>query len=374
MEPGQILEKCYQEASTRLNQPVILDPTALGLIEQVCRSRVGAPLRALLACLLAKAHRPELDIRKPYTEIGTEDSYSGRSYDEEYISSFIQRYQLPCNPTTAFLTPAFRAKNQPLEANVPLHGKPREPYDAFISLLELVQNGSLNAQELLTEVIRQLLLVKNERQQQIGSLIQRIKDQKVNLSADSIIQILNQHLQSKRSSRLPVLLVTAAYDVARDYLHKHPKPLQPHTAADIRAGTLGDLEIEFSTHQRLAVVYEMKTRRITINDLERAAQKVAGSTIQIDQYVFITTAPIDASIHGHAAYLSKQIGIEFMVFDCIQFLKHFIHLFYELRMAFLDRYEQLLLQEPESAVSHELKQKFLELRAAAQQSAEIRND
>jgi hypothetical protein len=374
MEPGQILEKCYQEASTRLNQPVILDPTALGLIEQVCRSRVGAPLRALLACLLAKAHRPELDIRKPYTEIGTEDSYSGRSYDEEYISSFIQRYQLPCNPTTAFLTPAFRAKNQPLEANVPLHGKPREPYDAFISLLELVQNGSLNAQELLTEVIRQLLLVKNERQQQIGSLIQRIKDQKVNLSADSIIQILNQHLQSKRSSRLPVLLVTAAYDVARDYLHKHPKPLQPHTAADIRAGTLGDLEIEFSTHQRLAVVYEMKTRLITINDLERAAQKVAGSPIQIDQYVFITTAPIDASIHGHAAYLSKQIGIEFMVFDCIQFLKHFIHLFYELRMAFLDRYEQLLLQEPESAVSHELKQKFLELRAAAQQSAEIRND
>ncbi len=118
----------------------------------------------------------------------------------------------------------------------------------------------------------------------------------------------------------------------------------------------------------------MKTRRIAINDLERAAQKVAGSASKIDQYVFITTAPIDASIHEHAAYLSKQLGIDFMVFDCIQFLKHFIHLFYELRMAFLDRYEQLLLQEPESAVSHELKQKFLELRAAAQQSVEIRND
>jgi len=118
----------------------------------------------------------------------------------------------------------------------------------------------------------------------------------------------------------------------------------------------------------------MKTRRIAINDLERAAQKVAGSASKVDQYVFITTAPIDASIHEHAAYLSKQLGIEFMVFDCIQFLKHFIHLFYELRMAFLDRYEQLLLREPESAVSYELKQKFLELRAAAQQSVEIRND
>jgi DNA adenine methylase len=374
MEPDQILEKCYQEASTRPNQPLIVDSTALRLIEQVCRSSVGAPVRALLACLLAKVHRPELDIRKPYTEIGTEDSYSGRTYDERYISSFIQRHKLPCNSTTAFLTPAFRTNNQPLEANVQLHGKPREPYDAFINLLQLVQNGSLNAQELLTEIIRQLLLLKNERQQQISLLIQRINTQRSELTAESIIQIVSRHLQSRRSSRLPVLLVAAAYDVAQDYLRKRPKPLQPHTAADVQAGTLGDLEIEFSTHQQLAVVYEMKTRRITLNDLDRATQKVAESSNRIDQYVFITTAPVDTSVHERAAQLSKQFGIELMILDCIQFLKHFIHLFYELRMAFLDRYEQLLLQEPESAVSHELKRKFLKLRTAAQHSSEIRND
>jgi hypothetical protein len=324
--------------------------------------------------LLAKVHRPELDIRKPYTEIGTEDSYSGRTYDERYISSFIQRHKLPCNSTTAFLTPAFRTNNQPLEANVQLHGKPREPYDAFINLLQLVQNGSLNAQELLTEIIRQLLLLKNERQQQISLLSQRINTQRSELTAESIIQIVSRHLQSRRSSRLPVLLVAAAYDVAQDYLRKRPKPLQPHTAADVQAGTLGDLEIEFSAHQQLAVVYEMKTRRITFNDLDRTTQKVAESSNRIDQYVFITTAPVDTSVHERAAQLSKQFGIELMILDCIQFLKHFIHLFYELRMAFLDRYEQLLLQEPESAVSHELKRKFLELRTAAQHSSEIRND
>ena len=171
-----------------------------------------------------------------------------------------------------------------------------------------------------------------------------------------------------------MLLVAAAYDVAQDYLRKRPKPLQPHTAADVQAGTLGDLEIEFSAHQQLAVVYEMKTRRITFNDLDRATQKVAESSNRIDQYVFITTAPVDTSVHERAAQLSKQFGIELMILDCIQFLKHFIHLFYELRMAFLDRYEQLLLQEPESAVSHELKRKFLKLRTAAQHSSEIRND
>ncbi len=328
-------------------------------------------MRALLACLLAKVHRPQLDIRKPYTEIGTDDSYSGRTYDERYITPFIYRYDLPCNPTTAFLTPAFRTFNQPLEPDVRLSGKPREPYDAFISLLQLVQNGLLDAKALLTEVIRQLILLKKEQQQQISLLIQRA-DTQSELSAESIIQIVSKHLESRRSSRLPVLLITAAYDVAQEYLRKRPKPLHPHTAADIRAGTIGDLEVEFATDNRMAVVYEMKARRITPADLDRAAQKVTA--IKVEQYVIVTTVPVDTAVHEHAKKLSEQSETEFMILDCINFIKHFIHLFYELRIKFLNRYEQLLLQEPESAVSHELKRKFLELRASVHPSSGARND
>ncbi len=330
-------------------------------------------MRALLACLLAKVHRLQLDIRKPYTEIGTDDSYSGRTYEERYITPFIYRYDLPCNPTTAFLTPAFRTFNQPLEPDARLSGKPREPYDAFISLLQLVQNGLLDAKALLTEVIRQLILLKKEQQQQISLLSQRA-NARGELSAESIIQIVSQHLESRRSSRLPVLLITAAYDVAQEYLRKRPKPLQPHTAADIRAGTIGDLEIESATDNRLTIVYEMKARRITTADIDRAVQKVTESANKIDQYVIVTTVPVGTVAHEHAKKLSEKFKIEFMILDCFQFIKYFIHLLYELRMNFLNRYEQLLQQEPESAVSHELKRKFLELRASVQPSSGTGDD
>lgn len=42
-----------------------------------------------MSCLLAKIHKPELDVRKPYTEIGSNDAFSGRTYDEQYITPFI---------------------------------------------------------------------------------------------------------------------------------------------------------------------------------------------------------------------------------------------------------------------------------------------
>ena len=79
-----------------------------------------------MACLLGKLEDPTVDPRKPYTEIGTPDSFSGRTLDERYLTSFINKYRLPCNPTTAFLTPTLRSINHPLMPNVELVGRPRE--------------------------------------------------------------------------------------------------------------------------------------------------------------------------------------------------------------------------------------------------------
>jgi hypothetical protein len=59
-------------------------------------------------------------------------------------------------------------------------------------------------------------------------------------------------------------------------------------------------------------------------------------------------------------------GIEIVVLDCIGFLRHFLHLFHRLRMDFLDTYQELLLDEPDSAVSQPLKEAFLALRQAAE--------
>lgn len=62
----------------------------------------------------------------------------------------------------------------------------------------------------------------------------------------------------------------------------------------------------------------------------------------------------------------EKTGVEMVVLDCIGFLRHFLHLFYRLRMRFLEAYQELLLAELESAVSQPLKEAFLALRQAAE--------
>ncbi len=108
-DPTTILTVTFERAGKSLVTPIVSDQEVIRRIELVARSsRNRASVRFLLACTLAKIVHPARDIRKPYTEIGTSDAYSGRVYDERCIGPFVRKHQLDCNSTTAFLTPAFR--------------------------------------------------------------------------------------------------------------------------------------------------------------------------------------------------------------------------------------------------------------------------
>jgi DNA adenine methylase len=99
-EPIEILNAAFRRANANLEQSLISDQQirdCASYVAQNLKNRAG--VRLLLACLLAKLHRPEVDIRKPYTEIGDIDAFSGRTYDERYITTFISQHNLPCNST-----------------------------------------------------------------------------------------------------------------------------------------------------------------------------------------------------------------------------------------------------------------------------------
>ena len=88
---------------------------------------------------------------------------------------------------------------------------------------------------------------------------------------------------------------------------------------------------------------------------------------QVDNYVFVTTEPIDADVVDYARVMYEEMGgVEVVVLDCIGFLRHFLHLFHRSRMEFLDAYQDLVIGEPESAVGEPLKTAFLSLRFAAE--------
>ncbi len=118
--PQKILDQLLAAALRNPEKPAVKDKSILERIEYICRclnNRAG--VRLLMSCMLAKIDKPKVDPRKPYTEIGSDDCFSGRTYDERYITHFINTNRLPCNSTTAFLTPALRNIDRPLTTILP---------------------------------------------------------------------------------------------------------------------------------------------------------------------------------------------------------------------------------------------------------------
>ncbi|MEH2206180.1 MAG: restriction endonuclease, SacI family [Nostoc sp.] len=373
--PAAILDVALQKAEASIVQPIVTNPSIAEKIDYVSRY-VGnrAVVRLLLACSLAAIHRGNVDIRKPYTEIGTPDAYSGRYYDESYITAFINQHELPCNPTTAFLTPALRNRNITLTPAVNLVGRPPKLYEAALQLLDDVHQGRITAEELLTQTIRCLIIARNEKRQRMETLLADLKksEDAIPLSAEEIITLLKQHLACRGSSRLPVRIVAAAYKVAEQYIGERFLPLESHNAADEQTGALGDLEITLVDDEKVITSYEMKTRRITLVDIDRALQKINSTGKRVDNYIFITTDAIEEGIQEYASSMyDRTDGIEIVVLDCISFVRHFLHLFHRLRSQFLSAYQQLVLTEPDSAVSQPLKEAFLALRQAAESAREL---
>ncbi len=370
-EPPEILETIYRRATTNIARSFLDDNEMSQQVEYIARNlKNRAGVRLLMSCLLAKIHKPELDVRKPYTEIGSSDAFSGRTYDEQYITPFINKYNLPCNNTTAFLTPALRNRNNTLTKDFNLVGRPPQLYRAILNLLDDVYNDRVLPFDLLTETVRWLIILRNERQQRLESLIRGLntaKDETMLLSCEDIVNLIEKHLSLKGTSRLPVLIVAAAYKVAEKYLKERILSLHSHNAADLQTGALGDVEITLIDNDEVVTCYEIKNKSVTNNDIDIALQKLSLTNKKIDNYIFITTEKINSQVQEYARSLYLNTGgIEFTILDCISFTRHFIHLFYRLRNNFLEVYQELILSEPESSVSQPVKEAFLAMRQAVE--------
>lgn len=365
-----LLEEIHATAFAAPAKSVIADPDVYERVDFVCRCMANrAGVRLLMSCLLAKLNTPHIDPRKPYTEINSPDCFSGRTYDEQFITKFITKHRLPCNPTTAFLTPTLRNINRPLTTETDLVGRPRELYKKTLLLLEDVALKRVDARQLFVETVRILLQMRDEKLGRMASLLEALKrtEDALPLSSEAIVDLISQHLACKNASRLPVLVVAAAYVSAGTMLAESVCPLYSHNAADLQTGSLGDVEICLVGDDSVVTAYEMKMKRVTKDDIDCAVTKIARASNRIDNYLFVTTDGIDPEVVEYANnFYEESGGTEIAILDCIGFLRHFLHLFHRIRTDYLNAYQNLVLAEPDSAVSQSLKEAFLALRQAAE--------
>ena len=208
--------------------------------------------------------------------------------------------------------------------------------------------------------------MRDERKMRMDSLLARVGKHKdgMSLSSEEIITLISQHLACRNASRLPVLVIAAAYTTAGNKIGETVNDLLPHQAADKQTGALGDVQVCLLSDERVVTCYEVKQRRVSIEDIDLAVKKISAHTAQIDNYIFVTTETIETRVADYARNKYEQLGgVEIAVLDCIGFLRHFFH---RLRSEFLDAYQMLVLAEPDSAVSPPLKEALLSLRQAAE--------
>lgn len=371
MTPEEILQSIFTQAEVTLDDSVLTDASIRARVEYICTCMSNrAGVRLLMSCLLGKLDKPYVDIRKPYTEIGGNDSFSGRTYDERYITSFINRLRLPVNPTTAFLTPTLRNINHPLTKDRELVGRPRELYAKTLELLDDIAENRVTTEAVFVETVRMLLLLRNEKLARMNSLLSALERSQgsLPLASEAIVTLISQHLACKNASRLPVLVVAAEYQIAGKQLAETMRPLHSHNAADLQTGSLGDIEICLVDDEDAVVtIYEMKMKRVTQDDIDAAVAKIARAPRRIHNYLFVTTDVIELNIAEYArTFYEKTDGTEIAILDCMSFLRHFLHLFHRARTDYLNTYQNLVVTEPDSAVSQTLKEAFLALRQVAE--------
>lgn len=364
------LSKLYKQVADTLDltNPILTDSVAVTKVEDICHSiRNRGVIRFVMSCLVAKIDNPAVDIRKPYTNIGGGDAFSGRHYDEHPVQDLITSYNLPTNPTTAYLTPAFRNRNATMTPDLNLVGRPPHLYQNALDLLDLVYRQVIEPEQMLKEIIRQLIIFRDTNERRISELIAVLKTTKdaQPLSSEQTVVLIRQHLDCANASRLPTLIMAAAYEAVGDVIGEMAKPLNAHNAADSQTGAFGDIEVTLTSDENIVTCYEMKDKKVTRNDITVALQKITKIGNSLDNYVFITTDAIDPLVQEYAHELYEEVGVEFVILDCLGFLRHFLHFFHRSRTKFLDAYQDLVLAEPNSSVSQPLKEAFLALRAAA---------
>lgn len=366
MDPREQLVRAVERAQTA--PPLFLAvPEVQTALRRVMRCESNrAPARLVLACALAKAHRPELDATEPYTEIRSGRSFSGRSYDEQYVATLLHDHRLPPNPTTAFLTPTLRNANEPLRSATVFEGRPRQAYQDAAFVLESLEAGSVRAEDVLAQGLAELFTLRGEREAALSAALSAGSGAGT-LSTEDVLTLIEQHLRSKRASRLPVLVVAALYHTLGALAGEQALTLGAHNAADARTGALGDIEVELLTAPgRPATVYEVKARPVTLGDVQHAARKVTAAATPPENYLLVTNHPIEREVADHARTLHEATGTEFALLAALSFARHLLHFFHRQRLTFLNAYQELLLAEPDSAVRPELKTAWLALRRSAE--------
>lgn len=217
------------------------EKNALDIVLEYCEQR-KAVLTVLITSLCHKIVNPKQDIRLHQSNL--KKGYSGRTLDMKFITPFMKDKKFPAMVESGWLTRSFE-QNSPY--NLKYKGKitPPKLKQAFLLLVDSIENKHALADDYLTYLLQNLILLRESNHVEIIRI-----EEKSKFSIKQIVHMLEEYFERSSivgTARLPVLAIYSVYECMIDELKrfegKKLLPLGSHTSADFRSGDIGDVEV-----------------------------------------------------------------------------------------------------------------------------------
>lgn len=348
MQPSDILQSIQDDVSRMLREngskelASYLEDIATPIVEQskFTPASIGDCLATIVknipsnkyifsivitACL-KKIIDPSQDIR--IAQDNMTNGYSNRSLDQRIITPFLKRYGYTHCEASGL--ESGRNLERPSIWNLSYQANPRGlgNRESFLSVLDFVQVKSGDARKVIT-----FMLYLDAVSHTVAETVQAAPLEE---SISKIIKVLGRHFNEgsgQGKSRLPVLALYAYYQQAKvelgRYANAELKPLERHTTADLRSGSIGDIQFD-----KIGTAFEgieVKSEKpVTSNMIYELSRKFRG--LSISRYYILTTNKdifkqedrefIDKAI----AEVSRTTGCQVVVGNVLDSLGYYLHL------------------------------------------------
>ena len=354
MNPSDMLNDLYEKAMALYNQGGQI-PAMEEQYHNDCQIIVDGQatnrgvLAVLITLLLKKVVEPDQDIRLHQTRM--DGGFSGRGLDTAVVTPFLRDMSFPFMAAgSGWLT---RSLEQPLPYNLDYPGRirPAKVKEAFLSLVDGVQNHDLNSQDTLIRIFVGLIKFRDRNANLNLS-------RPVNLSVSEAVAKINRHhsAQTQGASRLPVLAIHAVLSILTKELDRYEGcqllPLEHHTAADSRTNLIGDVHI-VDSQGILFEGYEIKHNiPITSGMIQDSFDKF--KTTPVDRFYILTTHHSDdySEFNADIRNIATTHGCQLILNGIDRTLLYYLRLIRNTR-EFVHQYVSNLETDP--SVSFQLK-------------------
>lgn len=294
----------------------------------------------ITACL-KKIVAPKQDIRIAQENMA--NGYSNRSMDQRIVTPFLKRHGYTHCEASGL--ESGRNLERPIAWDLSYPCNPRGPgnRDSFLGILHYVQEEKGDAET----VIKYLLFFDASKRASQSNAAVPPKEYKIS----KIMRIFMRHFKESSGqgkSRLPVLALYAIYKELVGQLSRYEGvellPLERHTTADLRSGSVGDIQVN-KNGQPFEGVEVKSGKTITAAMVNELKRKLTGKPAS-RYYILSTNSPQvldedEESVEEAVDSTESETGCQVIVNGLIKTLWYYLRLLEDPSIV-LTNYQRLL--------------------------------